>query len=76
MIDIVWGSRSRKERAAVWFMWRDGIGFVRAFGWGLHVKDTRRHRLLWSDRERVFRQLRVGPWLLTPLKRGERGFRR
>lgn len=51
-------------------------GFVRLFGWGVHWKDTREHRELFSDRERIYRQLRIGPWLITPLKRGARGFRR
>jgi hypothetical protein len=53
-----------------------GIGYVRLLGYGLHWKDTRRHPLLWSERERIYRQLRFGPWLLTPLKPGARGVRR
>lgn len=52
------------------------IGFVRVFGYGLHWKDVRRHRPLWSERERIYVQWRVGRWVLTPLNRGERGFRR
>lgn len=52
------------------------IGHVRLFGYGVGWKDTRVHRPLWSDRERVYRQFRVGPWLVTPLPRGERGIKR
>lgn len=49
-----------------------GIGYFRIFGYGLHWKDTRRQRLLWSERNRCWVQWQIGPWLVSPLKRGER----
>lgn len=52
------------------------IGFFRIFGYGLHWKDSRRHRLLWSERQGVYVHWHFGPWVITPLKRGARGFRR
>lgn len=52
-----------------------GVWVFRIFGFGLHWKDTRLHRKLWTDRNRTYRQLEVGPWLFTPLKRGDRGWR-
>lgn len=53
-----------------------GIWMFRVFGYGLHWKDMRLHRKLWSERHHVYWQLEIGPWLFTPLKRGDRGFRR
>lgn len=53
-----------------------GIGYFRILGIGLHWTDTRRHDLLWSERERIYVQWRIGPWLLTPLPPGNRGIRR
>lgn len=54
----------------------DRIGFVRILGFGIAWKDSRRYRPLWSERQRIFRQVRIGRWVLTPLPRGCRGFRR
>ncbi len=61
---IAWGTRDK------------GIWFFRIFGYGLHWKDTRLHRKLFSERERLYWQLEIGPWLFTPLKRNARGFKR
>lgn len=52
------------------------IGYFRVFGYGLHWKDARAKSLLWSEREGMYVQFRVGPWLITPLKRGARGWYR
>ncbi len=53
-----------------------GLGFFRVFGWGAHWKSLRHHRESPSDRNRTFVQLRVGRWIIAPLKRGDYGFRR
>jgi hypothetical protein len=60
----------------LWVMTGDRIGFVRVLGFGIAWKDSRRHRPLWSERERIFRQIHIGHWVMTPLPRGDRGFRR
>lgn len=47
----------------------DRLCFVRILGWGLHVKDTRRHPLLYSERNGYHTRLQLGAWsirLLTP----------
>lgn len=62
--------------SAVRFDREPGIGYVRVFGYGIGWRDGRRWRPLWSDRQRIYRQVHIGPWTLTPLKRGERGWRR
>lgn len=61
---------------ALWVMTGDRIGFVRIFGWGVAWKDSRVHRPLWSERERIYHQAHIGPWVITPLPRNDRGFRR
>lgn len=52
------------------------IGHVRVFGYGVAWKDSRLYRPLWSERERIYVQFHVGPWVITPLPRGDRGIRR
>lgn len=67
-----------REPGFWWFrVGRGGLHW--ADGWGLHWKDTRRHRSLFSDRNKLspwYARLRVGPWqfgVLRPIKgRSER----
>jgi hypothetical protein len=50
-------------------MIEQGMGFFRLCGFGLHWKDTRTHRLLFSERNNLGRALRIGAYrfkLLTP----------
>lgn len=49
------------------FLGEPGNFFFRLFGYGLAFKDTRRHRLYFSERNGLGRQLRVGPWLVEAL---------
>lgn len=46
-----------------------GLAWFRLFGVGLHVKDTRRHPLLFSEREGRARRLPLGPWSVRALPR-------
>lgn len=51
-----------------------GIGMliIRVFGYGLHVKDMRRHALLLSERTGRVKRLVIGPYsikLLPPRRR-------
>ncbi len=48
---------------------RDGIGWFRIFGYGIHWKDTRRHRLLFSERNGYTRALTIRGWRFRLLKR-------
>ena len=39
-----------------------GMAWFRVLGFGLRVKDTRRHPLLFSERNGHVRSLALGPW--------------
>lgn len=57
--------------------WRGGYFYFRVFGYGLHIKDERKQpRRLWSERNGIWVQWKIGRWLVTPLKRGQRGWYR
>lgn len=45
--------------------------WFRVAGVGLHVKDTRRHRLLFSERNGSVRRVQLGPWSVKWLGRIE-----
>lgn len=45
----------------------DGYFFFRILGYGLHIKDTVKHPLLFSDRMNP--KLRIGKWQIKLLRR-------
>lgn len=46
-----------------------GIYWFRIFGgYGLHIKDTVRHRLIFSERFGHTKRIQVGPWSIRLLK--------
>ena len=47
----------------------DGLGWFRIFGIGLHWKDTTRHMMYYSERNGLFRSLRIGKWRIKILHR-------
>lgn len=50
-------------------VWTPGIFWFRVFGYGVHMKDTTRHRLLFSERNGFCWRLVIGRWsfrLLIP----------
>lgn len=64
----------RIDRKHLFLPAEPGIGWFRLFGRGLAWKDTRRHRLLFSERNGYVRHLMVGPWSITWLgKSGGKG---
>lgn len=48
----------------------DGGLWVRVLGWGFHLKDTRKHRLYFSERNGITKHWMVfgGPWSLALLR--------
>lgn len=48
-----------------------GSGFFRVFGYGLAWKDTNVHPLLFSERLRVTKFLRIGRYIIKPLTRDQ-----
>lgn len=57
-------TRARGNRYAALFATRTD-GWFRVFGYGFAWKDTRKHRLLFSERNGYARCWRLGPWLVT-----------
>lgn len=57
------------KRKHFFFVGEPGNVYFRLFGYGLAFKDTRRHRLYFSERMGLRKQLRVGPWLIEALGR-------
>lgn len=49
-----------------------GDGFIRIFGWGISWTDTRRHRLWFSQRNRLMPSFYIGPWYIEFLGRWKR----
>jgi hypothetical protein len=45
-----------------------GYFWFRILGYGLHFKDTRRHALLFSERNNIGRSLSVFGWRISGLK--------
>ena len=48
--------------------YRPGLGWFRIFGVGLKWKDTTRHELLFSERQRITGRFRIGRWLIGGLR--------
>jgi hypothetical protein len=48
--------------------WEPGFGWFRLFGVGLSWKDSKRHGLLFSERNSYRRRLRIGSWGVGMLK--------
>jgi hypothetical protein len=46
-------------RAVQWYSAR-GVFWFRVFGWGLHIKDTAIHPLVFSERVGTRRKLMIG----------------
>jgi hypothetical protein len=46
-----------------------GLFWIRVFGRGFHVKDVRRHPLLFSERNGYCRRVQVGNWSIKALKK-------
>lgn len=47
-----------------------GLGYFRLFGFGLGWKDTRRHPLLFSERNGHTPHAMVGAWSIAPIRQG------
>ena len=45
----------------------DGIGWFRLFGYGLHWKDTTKHRLYFSERNGYTKGVWLGKFFVTAL---------
>ena len=45
-----------------------GLAWFRLFGYGVIIKETRRHPLLFSERNGMRKQLQVGPFSLRGLR--------
>ena len=45
----------------------DGIGFIRVFKKGIHWKDTTKHRLSFSERNNLKKDLTIGRWRISIL---------
>lgn len=43
------------------------FGWFRIFGYGLHWKNTRRHPLLFSERNGYRKHRMIGPWSISAL---------
>lgn len=57
-----------KYRAISWYV-KGGAGWFRLFGYGIYWRDTRRYKILFSERKGYSKVLRVGNFLvrfLTP----------
>lgn len=53
------------------FYYAEGYFWFRIFGYGLHIKDAKRHQLMFSERNGLTRYWKVGGWVvrvLTPNK--------
>ncbi len=61
--------REHEEENMRWFgaYTEDGLGWVRIFGFGLKWKDTRRHPLLFSERDGSQRCITIGHWRISLL---------
>lgn len=46
---------------------QDGMFWFRVFGYGLHIKDTTRHALLFSERYGHTKKLLIGKWCIKVL---------
>lgn len=44
------------------FYYRYGFGWVRLFKGGVKWKDTRRHNLLFSERQGISKYVKIGKW--------------
>jgi hypothetical protein len=47
---------------------RPGSGWLRVFGFGITWKDTRRHRLIFSERNGYCKHILIGHWSFSFLK--------
>lgn len=50
------------------FYYRDGLGWVRIFGAGVHWKDLRRRELSFMERYGFKRGFAIGPWFFRFLR--------
>ena len=53
------------------YYYEKGLFWFRIFGYGLHLKDTNKHPMMFSERNRLTKYWKVGSWIvrvLTPNK--------
>jgi len=50
---------------------QDGFMWFRIFGWGLVIKDTHNHALLFSERNGFTKYIMIGKWIIRLLKPNE-----
>lgn len=46
----------------------DGFFWIRIFGHGIHVKNVKKHRLTFSQRNNIDKYLKIGNYLISYLK--------
>lgn len=44
---------------------KNGLGFFRVFGIGLHWKDTTKHKLYFSERNNITKTLKIGTFRIS-----------
>jgi hypothetical protein len=54
--------------SAIEFIWRDGTGWFRVYGYGLQIADKTRYQPLFSEREGYVKWWRIGKWGICILK--------
>jgi len=59
---------ARIDRKHFFLTMEPGIGWFRLFGRGIGWKDTRRHRLLFSERNGLTPHVMIGPWSIAWLR--------
>lgn len=50
----------------------DGAFYFRVFGFGLHVKDSTKHRAYFSERNGFVKFTHIGKWRIRILTRGNK----
>ena len=50
------------------YYFEKGLFWFRIFGYGLHIKDTKRHQLMFSERNGLTKYWKVGVWIVRVLK--------
>jgi len=49
-------------------VFKDGVGWIRIFGKGIHWKDTTKHRLVFSERNSYRKSFNICKYRLSILK--------